>query len=69
MKFVQFIQSFLRDEDGAAAIEYGLIAALIAIAIIVGATLLGTSLNGLFTRLGNCMATPNSATCALVVTG
>ena len=67
MKFVQFAQSFLRDEDGAAAIEYGLIAALIAIAIIVGATLLGTSLNNLFTRLGNCMATPTAAVCALVV--
>ena len=66
MKFAQFIQSFLREEDGAAAIEYGLIAALIAVAIIVGATLLGTSLDGLFTRLGNCMATPTAAICALV---
>ena len=66
MKLVSFIQSFLREEDGAAAIEYGLIAALIAIAIIVGATLLGTSLNGLFTRLGNCMATPTTAVCGLV---
>ena len=66
MKLVSFVQSFLREEDGAAAIEYGLIAALIAIAIIVGATLLGTSLNGLFTRLGNCMATPTTAVCALV---
>ena len=63
MKFVQAIRSFIRDEDGAAAIEYGLIAALIAIAIIVGATLLGTSLDGLFTRLGNCMATPTVAVC------
>ena len=67
MKIVQFIQSFIREEDGAAAIEYGLIAALIAIAIIVGAGLLGTSMNGLFTRLGNCMATPTAAVCALVV--
>ena len=66
MKFVQTIRSFIGDEDGAAAIEYGLIAALIAIAIIVGATLLGTSLDGLFTRLGNCMATPTVAVCALV---
>ena len=66
MKFVQTIRSFIRDEDGAAAIEYGLIAALIAIAIIVGSTLLGTSLDGLFTRLGNCMATPTVAACALV---
>ena len=69
MKIVQFVQSFIREEDGAAAIEYGLIAALIAVAIIVGAGLLGTSLDGLFTRLGNCMATPNEATCKLVITG
>ena len=66
MNFAQTIRSFICDEDGAAAIEYGLIAALIAIAIIVGATLLGTSLDGLFTRLGNCMATPTVAVCALV---
>ena len=66
MKLVPLARSFVRDEDGAAAIEYGLIAALIAVAIIVGATLLGTSLDGLFTRLGNCMATPTTAICALV---
>ena len=66
MKLVPFARSFVRDEDGAAAIEYGLLAALIAVAIIVGATLLGTSLDGLFTRLGNCMATPTTAICALV---
>ena len=64
---MKFVQSFLRDEDGAAAIEYGLIAALIAVAIIVGAGLLGTNLDGLFTRLGNCMATPTTAVCNLVV--
>jgi pilus assembly protein Flp/PilA len=67
MKLLQFVQAFLREEDGAAAIEYGLIAALIAVAIIAGASLLGTSLNGIFTRLGNCMATPSVAVCALVV--
>ena len=67
MKFVQFVQTFLQEEDGAAAIEYGLIAALIAVAIIVGAGLLGTNLDGLFTRLGNCMATPTTAVCNLVV--
>src|SRR5438034_530371 len=67
MKLVQFVQSFIREEDGAAAIEYGLIAALIAVAIIAGSSLLGTSLNDLFTRLGNCMATPNVAVCGLVV--
>ena len=44
-----------------AAIEYGLIAALIAVAIIVGAGLLGTNLNALFNRLGACMASPATA--------
>ncbi|MEL6921699.1 MAG: Flp family type IVb pilin [Pseudomonadota bacterium] len=39
---------FIKDESGATAIEYGLIAALIALAIIVGATALGSSLNQKF---------------------
>ena len=63
MKLVQFIQSFIRDEDGAAAIEYGLIAALIAVAIIAGATALGTSLDTLFANLGTCLANPSVANC------
>jgi len=58
MKLGQFIGKFIREEDGAAAIEYGLIAALIAVAIIVGATLLGANLNTLFLNLGACMAAP-----------
>lgn len=40
--------SFLRDESGATAIEYGLIAALVAVAIIVAVEALGTSLGGLY---------------------
>jgi pilus assembly protein Flp/PilA len=39
---------FLKDESGATAIEYGLIASLIAIAIIAGATALGTQLSASF---------------------
>ena len=69
MKFVQCVQSFLREEDGAAAIEYGQIAAQLAVAIILGATALGTSLDGHFTLLGACMATPNPTVCGAVVTG
>ena len=64
---MNFITKFFRDEDGVTAIEYGLIAALIAVGIVVGASATGISLNGLFQRLGNCMATPDSATCLLVV--
>ena len=40
--------SFLKEEDGVTAIEYGLIAALIAVAIIVAAGTVGTNLDTLF---------------------
>ncbi len=42
---------FVKDESGATAIEYGLIAALIALAIMVGARAVGTSLDALFTEV------------------
>ncbi|WP_407048563.1 Flp family type IVb pilin [Methyloraptor flagellatus] len=46
---------FLKDESGATAIEYGLIASLIAVAIISGATTLGTKLNSTFQNLSSNM--------------
>jgi pilus assembly protein Flp/PilA len=50
---------FIRDEDGATAIEYGLITALIAVGLIVAFTVFGQSLLGLFgfvrDRSGNAM--------------
>ena len=46
---------FLKDESGATAIEYGLIASLVGVAIIAGATALGTNLNGTFNFLGTQM--------------
>lgn len=42
------VARFVNDESGATAIEYGLIAALIAVGIIAAATALGGSLSGLF---------------------
>lgn len=42
-----------RDERGATAVEYGLMVALIAVAIIGAVTLLGTGLSGLFTSVDN----------------
>jgi pilus assembly protein Flp/PilA len=44
---------FVRDESGATAIEYGLIAALVAVVIITGLTTLGTKLNATFTAVTN----------------
>ena len=43
----------LNNEDGATAIEYGLIAALIAVAAITALTSIGTNLNKTFTNVGN----------------
>ncbi|MGB7194456.1 MAG: Flp family type IVb pilin [Collimonas pratensis] len=42
------LMKFLRDEDGVTAIEYGLIAGLIAVVIIVAVTNIGTTLQALF---------------------
>ncbi len=42
---------FFKDEEGATAVEYGIMVALIAIVIIAGVTLLGTNLRATF-RLG-----------------
>ena len=48
---------FAKDESGATAIEYGLIAALIAVVVIAGATTLGTNLSALFTRIAGKLTT------------
>ena len=48
----------MKDESGATAIEYGLLAALISVIIIAGATLLGNNLNALFARLAGCVSNP-----------
>lgn len=45
------IKNFWNDEEGATAIEYGLIAGLIAVAIIATITTLGTDLGLLFTKI------------------
>jgi pilus assembly protein Flp/PilA len=48
---MNLISRFVRDEKGATAIEYGLIAALIAVVIITGVTAVGTNLSTTFTTL------------------
>jgi pilus assembly protein Flp/PilA len=51
-----FFKNLVRDETGATAIEYGLIAALIAVAAIVGMQSLGGTLNTTFTNVSTKMA-------------
>jgi pilus assembly protein Flp/PilA len=47
---------FLKDESGVTAIEYGLIAGLISIVILVAVTAIGTSLQGLFQTIATDLA-------------
>jgi pilus assembly protein Flp/PilA len=49
------IQNFIRNECGATAIEYGLIAALIAVVIIAAATTLGTNLSTTFNSVATSL--------------
>jgi pilus assembly protein Flp/PilA len=49
------LKRFWNDESGATAIEYGLIAALIAVAIIGGARALGTNIGATFNNVGNAI--------------
>ncbi len=52
---------FIKDESGATAIEYGLIAALISVALIAGAQSLGTQLGATFNSLKTSMNTATAA--------
>ena len=49
------IRKFIRDESGATAIEYGLIAAGISVAIITVVTTLGSKLNSTFSAVQNAL--------------
>lgn len=50
-QFLSTVRKLLRDEEGVTAIEYALIAALIAIAVIATVTLVGTQLNVVFSSI------------------
>ena len=58
---MKFFNKLLRDEQGATAIEYGLIAALIAVAAITAMQSLGNELNNTFNKVQSKMAEGNSA--------
>lgn len=50
-----YVTNFLRQDDGVTALEYGIIAALIAGVIIVAVTTIGTKINTAFTNIGNSL--------------
>ena len=49
------LSRLMRDDSGATAIEYGLIAALISVVIITAVTLVGTNLTGTFTKVATAL--------------
>jgi len=51
------LKQFLNDDSGATAIEYGLIAALISLAMITGAKAMGTSINSKFSTISTALST------------
>ena len=50
---INTVKAFAHDEEGATAIEYGLLASLIAVVIIASVTALGTKLDGVLTTIKN----------------
>jgi pilus assembly protein Flp/PilA len=51
-----FMTKLLSDRDGATAIEYGLIAALISVVIITAVTLVGSKLSGVFNSIATALS-------------
>jgi len=56
---VHMLKNFLKNEDGATAIEYGLIAALIGVAIITAVGMVGDSLDEVFTKISTDLSGAN----------
>lgn len=66
--FILAVKRFINDEEGVTAIEYGLIAALIAVVIIVAAALAGTRLRCIFQRVADCLVSSTTGTCQTACT-
>jgi pilus assembly protein Flp/PilA len=62
--FAVGIKRFLKDEEGVTMVEYGLIAALIAVVCVVAIITIGNELNVVFETIGNCLEAPSATTCA-----
>ncbi len=57
-KVQEWMNNLIHQEDGVTAIEYGLIAALIAVAIITAVTAIGTDLAGIFNYIATQLTVP-----------
>ncbi len=52
----QFVTRFFRDESGSNALEYGMIVALVSLAVVAGATVAGTAMGNMFSAIGSKMS-------------
>jgi pilus assembly protein Flp/PilA len=59
-KFISAIKTFAADDGGVTAIEYGLIAALVGVAMVAAATTLGGKISDAFTYVAGKIVTPAS---------
>ncbi|MFO1186474.1 MAG: Flp family type IVb pilin [Alphaproteobacteria bacterium] len=55
-----FLARFVKDESGVTAMEYGMIAALIAVVILTALGTIGTQLNTTFTKIGTSLTNANA---------
>ncbi len=58
---LNWLKSLINEDEGVTAIEYGLIAALIAVVIIAAITLVGTELNTTFTTISGALVNANTS--------
>lgn len=61
-------QAFMNDEEGVTAIEYGLIAALIAVVIIAAVASTGTRVACIFNRVAGCLLGSTNSACTTACT-
>jgi pilus assembly protein Flp/PilA len=52
---MNLLKEFIKNDEGVTAIEYGLIAALIAVVVVTAITTIGTRLNVAFTKVQNAL--------------
>ena len=57
---MQFVRKIFRNNKGATAIEYGLIAALVAVGLIAALTALGSSLSAIFTHVSTTLSSASA---------
>ena len=61
--FQSIRRAISRKDEGASAVEYGLLVAGIAVVIIAAVFLLGNNIAGVFDKSGSCIASPTAAPC------